>query len=134
MTSTPKIRVIASVIERDGRYLVAQRPPEKRHGGLWEFPGGKFEPGETVLEAAERELAEEMNVQVISVGEMLFAIDDPGSHFIIEFHPTTIEGEPSCLEHSALRWGTVDELLPLELAPSDRRFVHFLAGEGPQLG
>lgn len=134
MMSTAKTRVIAAVIERNGRYLVAQRPIEKRHGGLWEFPGGKFEPGETELEAAKRELAEEMGVQVTSVGGMLFAIDDPGSHFIIEFHPTTIEGEPSCLEHSALRWGSVEELLPLELAPSDRRFVLFLAGERPELG
>jgi len=132
MMSTPKTRVIAAVIQRDGRYLVAQRPIEKRHGGLWEFPGGKFEPGETVLDAAARELAEELDVQVSSVGDLLFAIDDPGSHFVIEFHPTTIAGEPACIEHTGLLWGTVEELLPLALAPSDRRFVlHLAGGESP---
>ena len=50
-------RVVASVIEVDGKLLVCQRPAHKRHGGLWEFPGGKIEPGESDFEAVERELA-----------------------------------------------------------------------------
>lgn len=123
MTSPGKIRVVAAVIERDGRYLVGERPTNKRHGGLWEFPGGKLEFGETVLVAARRELTEELGVQVLAVGEKLYAIEDPGSNFVIEFHSTEITGEPVCHEHSALIWATVDELLPMALAPSDRRFV-----------
>jgi 8-oxo-dGTP diphosphatase len=118
--------VLAAVVRREDRYLICQRPAHKRHGGLWEFPGGKLEPGETHEHAARRELAEELGVQVRTVGRMLFSIADPGSQFVIEFAPVTIEGEPRCLEHSSLQWLTLDELPRLELAPSDRRFVEFL--------
>jgi 8-oxo-dGTP diphosphatase len=118
--------VLAAVVQRENRYLICQRPAHKRHGGLWEFPGGKLEPGETHEHAARRELPEELGVQVRTVGGMLFSIADPGSPFVIEFAPVTIDGEPKCLEHSALQWLTLDELPKLELAPSDRRFVEFL--------
>ena len=57
------MRVLATVIRRDGRLLVCQRPSHKRHGGLWEFPGGKVEPGESDLAASRRELAEELGVE-----------------------------------------------------------------------
>jgi len=119
--------VLAAVIQRDDRYLVCRRPAHKRHGDLWEFPGGKLESGETHEDAARRELAEELGVDVQAVGNMLFAVADPGSEFVIEFVPVTIEGEPRCIEHSALRWLTLDELGELDLAPSDRRFVEFLS-------
>ena len=122
-SSPDTIRVLAAVVLRYGRYLVCRRPAHKRHGGLWEFPGGKLEPGETILDAAHRELAEELDVVVRSVGDVEFSISDPGSHFVIEFHPVEIEGEPACLEHSALDWLTPDELLDLPLAPSDRQYV-----------
>ena len=134
MAEAGKTRVIAAVVERNGRFLVGRRPFEKRHGGLWEFPGGKFEPGETVLDAATRELAEELGVQVVRVHEQLFAIDDPGSHFVIEFHPTEIIGEPKALEHDALHWATLEELQETDLAPSDRRFVLHLAPNGGRVG
>src|SRR3954467_5139991 len=91
--------VLAAVIERDGKYLVCQRPPHKRHGSLWEFPGGKVEAGETHFEAARRELAEELDVDVLTVSSVIFSIADPGSDFLIEFAPTTIHGSPRCLEH-----------------------------------
>jgi mutator protein MutT len=110
--------------------LICQRPAHKRHGGLWEFPGGKLEPGESHDDAARRELAEELGVDVEMVGPVLLSIADPGSQFVIDFTPVTILGEPRCLEHSALEWLTLDELPSIELAPSDRRFVEFLrAGE-----
>src|SRR5680860_901004 len=98
------IRVLASVICRDNRLLVCQRPPEKRHAGLWEFPGGKVEEGETNLEAARRELLEELAVNVTGVGPVVFSAQDPGSEFVIEFLPVEIEGDPECLEHQALTW------------------------------
>ena len=107
--------------------LVCERPAHKRHGGLWEFPGGKLEPGESILDAARRELAEELEVRVLSVGEVEFAIEDPGSEFVIEFHPVAIEGEPRCLEHAALAWVGVERLLELPLAPSDREYALHLA-------
>ena len=121
--------VLAAVVQREDRYLICQRPGHKRHGGLWEFPGGKLEPGETHEHAARREHAEELGVTVRTVGRMLFTIADPGSQFVIEFAPVTFDGEPRCLEHSALQWLTLEELTGLELAPSDRRFVEFLRSD-----
>jgi 8-oxo-dGTP diphosphatase len=118
--------VLAAVIERDGSYLVCQRAAHKRHGRLWEFPGGKVEMGETHFEAARRELAEELDVRVVSVGSAIFSVADPGSEYLIEFVPTTIHGSPTCLEHMDLRWISLPDLPSLELAPSDRRFVDFL--------
>lgn len=120
---TDTIRVIAAVITDGDCLFVCQRPPHKRHGGLWEFPGGKCEPGESDAEAASRELREELGVAVTAVGAELVAFHDPGSPFLIAFVPVQIVGEPVCHEHSALRWGTLEELTELPLAPSDRRFV-----------
>ena len=120
------IRVLAAVITQADRYLVCQRPPHKRHGGLWEFPGGKLEPGETIEHAAIRELREELGVDARAVGEVLVAFADPGSEFLIEFAPVTVTGEIRPIEHSAVRWETLAELESLNLAPTDRQFVQFL--------
>jgi mutator protein MutT len=126
--SEPSIRVVAAVVARGDRLLVCQRPPGKRHAGLWEFPGGKCEADESDAAAVRRELREELGVEVTEVAEEEFAIVDPGSPFLIAFVPVTIDGEPACHEHTALRWGTVEELAGLPLAPSDRRYVeHCLA-------
>ena len=80
--------VLAAVVQRNDKYLICQRPVHKRHGSLWEFPGGKLEAGETYLDAAQRELAEELGVKALTVGSPLFSIADPGSEFLIEFVPT----------------------------------------------
>lgn len=66
-----EIRVVASVIEHEGRLLVCKRPAHKRHGGLWEFPGGKVEPEESDFKAVERELEEELGVRVREVGPVV---------------------------------------------------------------
>lgn len=122
------IRVLASVIERNGRLLICRRPAHKRHGSLWEFPGGKLEQGESDFDAVSRELTEELAVVVRSVGDVHFAIADPGSDFQIEFVDVVIEGDPSCLEHEALEWVQPNNLLNYELAPSDRRYAAFRLG------
>ena len=127
MPKTPNIRVVAAVAERDGQYLICRRPADKRHGDLWEFPGGKLEPGETLEAAAHRELAEELGVRLGKVGPQLFAVNDPDSAFVIEFHPVELLDEPVCLEHSALAWVMVPAMLIMDLAPSDRRFAIFLS-------
>jgi mutator protein MutT len=127
--------VIAAVVARNDRFLVCQRPPHKRHGALWEFPGGKCEPGESDLHAARRELREELGVEVLAAKHEEFAIVDPGSPFLIAFVPVTIAGEPVCHDHTALAWGTLAELAEFPLAPSDRRFVeHCLAREAAARG
>ena len=122
----PSIRVIAAVIARGEKLLVCQRPPHKRHGGLWEFPGGKLEPGEDDETAARRELAEELGIHVESADEAELEIADPGSEFLIAFVPVEASGAPACREHTALMWGTPAELAQLPLAPGDRRYVEFL--------
>ncbi|MGH7554148.1 MAG: (deoxy)nucleoside triphosphate pyrophosphohydrolase [Longimicrobiales bacterium] len=114
------VRVLAAVIRRDGRYLVCQRPAHKRHGGSWEFPGGKIHAGESLLDAARRELAEELSLEVVQVGSVLFAGSDVGSEFIIEFVEVVVAGEPVALEHDQVRWLTHSEILALEMAPADR--------------
>lgn len=111
------------MISRGDHLLICQRPAHKRHGGLWEFPGGKCEPGESDADAIRRELREELGVEVQNVGLEELAFDDPGSPFRIAFIPVTISGEPACHEHAALLWAEVSELMQLPLAPSDNRFV-----------
>lgn len=134
MSKGNTIRVVAAVIERNGRFLVCQRPAHKRHGNLWEFPGGKLEAGETAEAAARRELNEELAVTVSSCGDQLFAIEDPDSPFVIEFHRVEIDGEPVCREHADLAWVSPPTMLSLDLAPSDRRFALFLKQGGNACG
>ena len=117
------IRVLAAVIHEGGQYLVCRRPPHKRHGGLWEFPGGKLEPGESDLDAAQRELREELDVQVTGIGSPLLVVRDPGSPFEIAFVEVHISGTPVCREHTELSWRSPSELSALPLAPSDLVFV-----------
>lgn len=119
------IRVLACVIEHHGRFLVGRRPTHKRHGGLWEFPGGKVELGESDFAAVERELEEELGVSVCEVGPVLYSVADPGSRFLVEFLAVSIDGEPRCIEHTELAWVTEEEFLLLPLAPSDLQFCRF---------
>ena len=127
--SAAKIDVIAAVMRREGKFLVCRRPPEKRHGGLWEFPGGKLEPGESFLSAAQRELREELNLTVKEIGDIRFESIDPGSNFVINFVDVVADGEPNPLEHSSVDWFAAEELLALPLAPRDRQFAEFLVRE-----
>ena len=88
------IPVVAAVVLRDGRYLVGRRPAHKRHGGLWEFPGGKVDVGESMLEAARRELAEELSVSTNGIGRTLFSSRDGDAPFVIHFVEVEIDGDP----------------------------------------
>jgi 8-oxo-dGTP pyrophosphatase MutT (NUDIX family) len=118
------IRVVAAVIAKDRKYLACKRPGNKRHGGLWEFPGGKARENETDFDAVRRELAEELNVRVIEVGATLFEVTDPGTEYLIVFKEVRIIGIPQALEHDELRWAAPLELIGFRLAPSDEMFVH----------
>lgn len=121
--------VIAAVIIRDGRFLLCRRPPEKRHGSMWEFPGGKLEEGESMLEAAIRELREELRLDVTTVGALRFSSADPNSPFVVNFVDVEAEGDPQLMEHTAFCWVTLDELAVLSLAPTDSKFVEYLMSQ-----
>jgi mutator protein MutT len=121
--NSPRVRVVAAVVWRAGRVLLCQRPLGKEHGGQWEFPGGKVEPGETLPQAVTRELEEELDVPVIAVGPPLWECGHPRRALTLIFLPTEIRGEPRCVEHQALSWETPEGALELPLAPLDRAFV-----------
>ena len=123
MGAQDTVHVVAAVVRRGDRYLVGRRPEAKRHGGLWEFPGGKVLEGESPFEAARRELAEELELTVVALGAHLLTVHDEGSPFVIEFFDTVAEGTPIAREHTDVGWFAAHELLRLALAPADARFV-----------
>ena len=120
------VPVVAAVVRRGDRYLVGRRPAGKRHGGLWEFPGGKVDAGESLLAAATRELAEELSVSTNGIGRTLFSSRDGDAPFEIHFVEIEITGDPIAHEHSEVGWFTRSELQRLKLAPADAEFVEEL--------
>lgn len=119
-------QVLAAVILQEGRYLVCQRPAHKHHGGLWEFPGGKVEQGESLSDAAQRELKEELNLETITTGQVELIVNDESSGYSICFVSVVVMGQPTLNEHSNMIWATEDQLLSLPLAPSDKVFAEHL--------
>jgi 8-oxo-dGTP pyrophosphatase MutT (NUDIX family) len=119
------IPVAAAVIRRGKRFLLGLRPAHKRHGGLWEFPGGKLQHEEDLAAALHRELSEELGVPVLRIGSVLFEARDPDSPYVVRFAEVELDPDatPSPLEHEALAWLTVAQILDHPLAPGDARFV-----------
>ena len=113
--------VVAALIWRGERFLACQRPAHKARGLLWEFVGGKVEPGETREQALVRECREELDVTVVP-GEVFMEVvheyPDLTVHLTL-FHAQLSEGEPKALEHNALRWITVQEIDQLAFCPAD---------------
>jgi 8-oxo-dGTP diphosphatase len=120
------IHVVAAVVRKGERFLLCQRPVNKRHGGLWEFPGGKVLNGETFEAAARRELTEELGVRATMVHREIAQFQDDGSEFLVHFLPVEIEGEPIANEHQKLGWFSRAAMQALALAPADTAFVHSL--------
>lgn len=122
----PHYDVVAAVTRReDGRILVAQRPREAMLGGLWEFPGGKCEVGESLPDALRRELQEELAIEV-DVGERIAVVPHAYTHFRITLHAflcRLLRGEPRCLACADWRWVTVEELRTLPMAVTDRKIA-----------
>jgi len=130
------VDVVAAVIrDRDGRLLIGQRPAHKRHGGLWEFPGGKVDPGETLAGAVARELEEELALTATWIAPTpLYARQDPGQPFRILFLEAAARGTPVLREHQALAWIPVPPPGAYALAPSDAAFVDALHRGEVRLG
>jgi A/G-specific adenine glycosylase len=124
----PHYDVTAALTMRDGRVLLAQRKADDMLGGLWEFPGGKREAGETLPECLRREMREELGVEV-SVGEMLIVVKHAYTHFRITLHAYLCrlqEGDPSCIDCAAFRWAKTHELDELPMSVADRRIARAL--------
>ncbi len=127
-----QISVVAAIIRREDRVLLGRRPDHKRHGGLWEFPGGKIDEGETDVDAVTRELLEEFGVETLSVGKVVYECLDPGSPFLVRFLDVVIRGRPVPTEHTEMSWFEPKSLPTVGLAPCDARFVaeHLLRAPG----
>ncbi|HTM80723.1 8-oxo-dGTP diphosphatase MutT [Asticcacaulis sp.] len=122
--------VAAALVDSDGRVLIAQRPEGKQLAGLWEFPGGKVEPGETPEIALIRELEEELGIVVkqACLAPFVFA-----SHTYESFHllmPLYLirrwEGEPEAKEHAALKWVRPNDMRNYPMPPADDPLVAWL--------
>ena len=113
--------VVAALIWDGDRFLACQRPPHKARGLLWEFVGGKVEPGESREEALIRECREELDVTV-SVGDTFMEVDhvypDITVHLTL-FTAAIAEGKLQPLEHNDVRWITVDEIDNYTFCPAD---------------
>ena len=126
-----RIHVAAAVIRAaDGRILIAKRPPDKHQGGLWEFPGGKVEPGETPEAALIRELKEELGIDVSEncLSPFVFA-----SHAYDSFHllmPLYLcrrwDGVVTAREHDGLAWVKPNKLSDYPMPPADEPLVAWL--------
>ena len=118
-----EILVVAAIIRRGDTVLLGRRPDHKRYGGLWEFPGGKIDDGETDVAAVTRELLEEFGVETISVGKVVYECRDPGSPFRVLFLEVGVRGEVEPTEHTEIGWFEPESIPTAELAPCDARFV-----------
>lgn len=133
---TMPLLVVAAALTRGGgteaEVLLQQRPLGKHHGGLWEFPGGKVEPGETPASALARELHEELGIVVdpLALQPLGFATGDPdpdghrGGIVLLLYRCMAWQGEPRALDAAAVRWlaaaQLVDLATPATMPPLDR--------------
>ena len=123
-------QVVAAVIEKDGKVLVARRKPGLVAGGMWEFPGGKLEEGETAEKCLERELEEELGVRT-RVGNFLCSVPFSGalmSFELLVFRTELLSDSFKLTDHDKIRWqapGDMDEAL---FSKPDRPVVRMLAG------
>ena len=123
--------VVAALIWQGDRFLICQRPPHKARGLLWEFVGGKIEPGETGPEALIRECREELGITV-APGEVYM-------HLVHEYPDLTIRltlynaviasGTPQLLEHCDLRWITPAEIEQFAFCPADETILQKLKAD-----
>lgn len=114
--------VVAALIWDKDRFMICQRPGHKARGLLWEFVGGKTEPGETMEEALIRECREELDITV-SVGELFTQVIHDYPDILIRlslFHCTIAEGTPKLLEHNDLKWIHPSQIPDYEFCPADQ--------------
>lgn len=118
-------KVVAALIRNNDKFLICQRPAHKARALLWEFVGGKVEPGETKEQALIRECREELAV-TLSVSNVFMDIvheyPDITVHLTL-FNATIAEGIPQELEHNDIRWITQAEIPNYDFCPADKEFL-----------
>ena len=127
-----KVDVVAAVIQKDGKFFLAQRAETMHLGGQWEFPGGKLEEGETHEEALKREIMEELCIE-IKVGELMGeAVHEyPERSRIVHLYFYAAEhtgGVITLVEHQQMKWLAKNELQTVEIAEGDKTFIDYLMG------
>ncbi|GAA1555736.1 (deoxy)nucleoside triphosphate pyrophosphohydrolase [Brevibacterium picturae] len=131
-----EINVVGAVVTNDGKILSAQRSESMSLPGMWEFPGGKIEPGETPRAALVREMHEEL-LCTVEIGEEVTSTRyeyDFGFVTLTTFYATLIDGEPQLTEHSEIRWIDVADLNSVEWAPADVPAVETIMAAYSTLG
>ena len=117
--------VVAALIWDKDKFMICQRPENKARGLLWEFVGGKVEPGETKEQALIRECKEELDI-LLSVGEVFMDVvheyPDLTVHLTL-FNATIAEGEPQKIEHNDIQWITPGEIPNYEFCPADEEIL-----------
>jgi 8-oxo-dGTP diphosphatase len=114
--------VVAALIWEGDRFMICQRPAHKARGLLWEFVGGKTEPGEAMADALVRECQEELDITV-SVGDIFTQVIHEYPDILIRltlFHCTIAEGTPKLLEHKDLKWIHSSEIPDFDFCPADK--------------
>lgn len=127
-----RVDVVAAIIRRDQKILITQRRGDVHLAGLWEFPGGKVEPGESRKAALQREIREELGVE-ITVDREFFTVDHdyPSKSVRLFFFDCSImRGEPQALDVADMRWVKPSELKDFEFPAADVELIRKLrAGE-----
>ena len=119
------VEVVAALIWDGPRFLICQRPAHKARGLLWEFVGGKVEPGETKREALRRECCEELAVE-LAVGDKFMAVTHEYPDITVRltlFEASIASGTPQLLEHNAIAWITPAEIPNYEFCPADEEIL-----------
>ena len=119
------VTVVAALIRRDNRFLICQRPANKKRGLLWEFPGGKVEQNETEQTALIREIREELDAEV-TVGDEYMRLVHTYPDITVElvlYNAQLSGGEPKLLEHNDLRWITPQEIPQYRFCPADTKIL-----------
>ena len=132
-TSEPKKLLLVAacaLVDADNRVLIAQRPEGKQLAGMWEFPGGKVEPGETPEETVVRELAEELGIETKTacLAPLTFASHgyDTFNLLMPLFVCRRFWGVPQAREHQALKWVRPNKLRDYDMPPADAPLIPFL--------
>ena len=114
-------QVAAGVIWENGRFMICKRPQNKKRGSLWEFPGGKLEPGESACQALVRECMEELNILIQTediIGEVTHEYSDM-TVSITFFNASIIGGSLRMLEHDDIKWILPEEVSAYDFCPAD---------------